>query len=51
MTTKGGLTVTGIKTPCPTCGLLAEGVRCPRCNTMKLVGCMGSCRTCKTKCG
>lgn len=51
MTTKGGLTITEVKTTCPTCGQVASGVRCPRCNTMKLVGCKGSCKACKTKCG
>jgi rubrerythrin len=51
MTMKGGLTAAEVKTPCPTCGHVAEGIRCPRCNAFKLVSCNGSCRTCKTKCG
>lgn len=50
MTNKGGPTVTSIKTLCPTCGTVAEGIRCPRCNTMKVLSCSGSCRTCKVKC-
>jgi hypothetical protein len=36
---------------CPRCGLEAEGVRCPRCNAVKVTGCGGSCRGCKTGCG
>lgn len=50
MTTKGGLTVTEFKTPCPMCGLVAEGVRCPRCNTLKIAACGGSCKNCKVEC-
>lgn len=39
------------KTKCPRCGLEAEGVRCPRCNAVKVAGCGGSCRGCKLGCG
>ncbi len=51
VTTKGGLTVTNVKMRCPTCGMVSDGVRCPRCNSVKLVACTGACRTCKNKCG
>ena len=50
MTQKGGLTVTEFKTPCPMCGFVAEGIRCPRCNTLKITACGGSCKACKEDC-
>lgn len=34
-------------TECPTCGLVAAEIRCPRCNTLKLASCSGACLTCK----
>jgi len=33
---------------CPSCGLASDEVRCPRCNTLKVIGCTGSCALCKT---
>jgi len=36
---------------CPRCGLVAEGLRCPRCNALKVVGCSGSCKGCIVGCG
>ncbi len=33
---------------CPSCGLESEEIRCPRCNTLKVIGCSGSCTMCKT---
>ncbi|MDP2299432.1 MAG: hypothetical protein Q8M55_01805 [Actinomycetota bacterium] len=35
---------------CPECGYVAEGVRCPRCNALKVSGCTGGCLTCRSKC-
>jgi hypothetical protein len=34
------------KLTCPRCGLTAEGIRCPRCNALKLTGCSGACSSC-----
>lgn len=31
---------------CPTCGLRAEGIRCPRCHALKVRGCDGACMRC-----
>lgn len=31
---------------CPGCGLESVEIRCPRCNTLKLIGCSGSCVRC-----
>ena len=39
-------TVPDRATECPRCGLIAEGVRCPRCNALKLKACDGSCASC-----
>lgn len=36
-----------IKT-CPSCGLESDEIRCPRCNTLKVIGCSGSCALCKS---
>jgi hypothetical protein len=33
-------------TACPTCGFVAEGIRCPRCNALKAVACGGACSRC-----
>lgn len=33
---------------CPSCGLQSDEIRCPRCNTLKVIGCSGSCALCKT---
>ena len=35
---------------CPSCGLVSAEIRCPRCNTLKLIGCSGSCATCGSSC-
>lgn len=34
---------------CPACGMESQELRCPRCNTLKVVGCTGSCTLCGTK--
>ncbi len=31
---------------CPSCGLESNEIRCPRCNTLKIIGCTGSCTFC-----
>jgi|GEM_PF-6581177 len=33
-------------TPCPRCGYTAAGVRCPRCDAVKVLSCTGACITC-----
>lgn len=38
----------GVLAKCPSCGLASDEVRCPRCNTLKVVGCSGSCALCKS---
>lgn len=38
------------KLRCPRCGFEAQGVRCPRCDAVKVVGCNGSCGSCRTGC-
>ena len=40
----------GIKRLCPSCGLASDEIRCPRCNTLKVVGCAGSCGSCGSSC-
>lgn len=40
----------GLLKKCPSCGLESDEVRCPRCNTLKLLGCTGSCTLCKSRC-
>jgi len=40
----------GILAKCPSCGLASNEIRCPRCNTLKVVGCSGSCAGCKSGC-
>jgi coenzyme F420-reducing hydrogenase gamma subunit len=35
---------------CPSCGLESAEIRCPRCNTLKLIGCSGGCATCGSSC-
>jgi hypothetical protein len=35
---------------CPSCGLESAEIRCPRCNTLKLVGCSGACASCAASC-
>jgi hypothetical protein len=40
----------GILAICPSCGLASSEIRCPRCNTLKVVGCSGSCGACKSDC-
>ena len=35
---------------CPSCGLESNATRCPRCNTLKVVGCSGSCSMCGSSC-
>jgi hypothetical protein len=42
--------VCGPKLKCPRCGLEAEGLRCTRCNAVKVSGCEGLCSACKTGC-
>ena len=36
---------------CPQCGMDSLEIRCPRCNALKLIGCAGSCATCRTNSG
>lgn len=33
-------------TTCPSCGLDSDEIRCPRCFSLKVVGCGGSCAAC-----
>ena len=40
----------GILANCPSCGLTSAEIRCPRCNALKVVGCSGSCKACKSDC-
>jgi hypothetical protein len=40
----------GILANCPSCGLASSEIRCPRCNSLKIVGCSGSCGACKSDC-
>ena len=35
---------------CPSCGLGSDEIRCPRCYTLKVVGCSGSCAGCGSSC-
>jgi hypothetical protein len=35
---------------CPSCGLESAEIRCPRCNTLKVLGCNGTCSTCGSSC-
>ncbi len=35
---------------CPACGLESDEIRCPRCNTLKVMGCDGSCSACRAGC-
>lgn len=35
---------------CPSCGLDSEETRCPRCNTLKVIGCSGACSVCGSSC-
>jgi len=35
---------------CPSCGLESPEIRCPRCNTLKLIGCDGACSRCGSSC-
>ena len=35
---------------CPSCGLESAEIRCPRCNTLKIVGCGGACSACASTC-
>lgn len=35
---------------CPSCGLESAEIRCPRCNTLKVIGCTGACLTCGSAC-
>jgi hypothetical protein len=35
---------------CPSCGLESAEIRCPRCNTLKLLGCDGACSSCASGC-
>jgi hypothetical protein len=35
---------------CPSCGLESAEIRCPRCNTLKVIGCSGGCTTCGSGC-
>jgi len=35
---------------CPSCGLDSEETRCPRCNTLKVIGCSGACGICGSSC-
>jgi len=39
-----------VQPTCPSCGMRSEEMRCPRCNTLKVVGCSGSCLLCKSSC-
>ena len=36
---------------CPSCGFESPEIRCPRCNTLKVVGCNGVCSACASSCG
>jgi hypothetical protein len=36
---------------CPRCGLRAPGVRCPRCDAVKLLPCAGNCAACRKAAG
>ena len=36
---------------CPRCGLNAPGVRCPRCDAVKVTACTGDCAACRASCG
>lgn len=40
----------GILRTCPGCGLESDGLRCPRCNMLKVTGCDGACTSCRTTC-
>ncbi len=40
----------GVMQTCPACGLESAGIRCPRCNALKVVGCSGACSACKSSC-
>jgi hypothetical protein len=35
---------------CPSCGFESPEMRCPRCNTLKLQGCNGTCSRCGNSC-
>ena len=35
---------------CPSCGFESAEIRCPRYNTLKLVGCSGVCSACASSC-
>ena len=39
------------RSACPTCGLAIEPgtLRCPRCNTLVIMGCGGSCASCGSR--
>lgn len=39
----------GFNPICPECGFESNEVRCPRCNTLKVTGCTGSCFMCGNK--
>lgn len=40
-----------IELTCPRCGLKAPGIRCPRCDAVKLLPCSGNCAACRKACG
>jgi hypothetical protein len=40
-----------IELVCSRCGLKAPGVRCPRCDAVKLLPCSGDCAACRKACG
>jgi hypothetical protein len=40
-----------IELTCPRCGLKGPGVRCLRCDAVKLLPCSGDCGACRKACG
>jgi len=34
---------------CPSCGFESPESRCPRCNSLKVIGCSGACTICGSK--
>jgi hypothetical protein len=39
-----------VELACPRCGWVAPGVRCPRCDAVKLLPCSGDCAACRKAC-
>lgn len=40
----------GVMAKCPSCGMESDAIRCPRCNTLKITACSGSCTLCGARC-